>query len=456
MSVDIRDILYSQEKSPLDFKFDSLQAKPLHYYIPDYNDILRLNYIATSVKYASKIELKYKEIEKVMRKNGFRKFHAGTNRVVYVPYNDNTVVAKIAVDEVGIKDNPAEMNNQQHLKPFVTKVFDMSPCGVIAITERVHPILTKEEFIMVAEDVYDLLVNKIIGKYVLEDIGSKYFMNFGIRSSFGVVLLDYPYMYELDGKKLYCNKEINSFTHEHCGGTIDYDIGFNNLICTKCGKLYLAQQLEQDTEHKKIIIKGANEMKWERVINGQTVSSHNEEHRSIQPAKTVVKKESKSIPFTIEFSKNSSIENLITDKEKEKIEEVRKYNQEVSKELDDEMKNYIDTNSARKCVSMKEVSINNSNTINTKNEPTEYRIKSFESIFDIFNSESSRYRIGDKIFVDDGMSCTYKVINTPVKSPDDLEYIEEDHSELLQPGEIGYGLSDKDFEEPDPSIADKY
>lgn len=184
MPVDIRDILYSQEKSPLDFQFDLLQAKPLHYYIPDYNDILRLNYIATSVKYASKIELKYKEIEKVMHKNGFRKFHAGTNRVVYVPYNDNTIVAKIAVDEVGIKDNPAEMYNQEYLKPFVTKVFDTSPCGVIAITERVHPILTKEEYALVAEDVFDLLVNKIIGKYVLEDIGNRYFMNVGVRQGY--------------------------------------------------------------------------------------------------------------------------------------------------------------------------------------------------------------------------------------------------------------------------------
>lgn len=95
-------------------------------------------------------------------------------------------------------------------------------------------------------------------------------------------------------------------------------------------------------------------------------------------------------------------------------------------------------------------------SINTKDEPSIYKIKSFESIFDMFNSDSPKYKIGDKIYVDDGLSCSYKIINLPVKSADDLEYIEDDNTELLQSGDIGYGLSDKDFDEPDPDIADKY
>lgn len=443
MAVDIRDILYSQEKSPLEFKFDLLQSKPLYHYIPNYSDIQTLNNIATSVKYASKIELKYSEIKKIMHKNGFRYLHAGTNRVVYVPYDDNTIVAKIAVDEVGIKDNPAEMNNQHYLKPYVTKIFDMSPCGTIATSERVHAILTEKEYLLVAPDIYDLMVNKIIGKYVLEDIGSLYFMNYGIRKSFGPVLLDYPYMYELDGKKLYCNKE-DLRSNLYCGGMIDYDIGFNNLICTKCGKTYLAQQLKQDTQNKKIIIKGANEMKWERVINGEVVSNHNEEHRSIQPAKKIVQKESSSVPFTVEFSRTTSIENLITDKEKEKIEEVRKYNQEFADDIGSIKYNQDKPHSIR------EVSINNIQQ--SEGIPT-HRVKSFENIF---TALFKPFNIGDIIFVDDGMECSYKVINVPVNSPDDLDYIEDNHNELLQPTDIGYGLSDKDFEEPSSDIVDKY
>ena len=30
-------------------------------------------------------------------------------------------------------------------------------------------------------------------------------MNYGLREGFGPVLLDYPYVFELDGRKLICN-----------------------------------------------------------------------------------------------------------------------------------------------------------------------------------------------------------------------------------------------------------
>lgn len=37
----------------------------------------------------------------------------------------------------------------------------------------------EDEFKHMAEDVFHVLVNFIIGKYVLEDVGTKYFMNWG-------------------------------------------------------------------------------------------------------------------------------------------------------------------------------------------------------------------------------------------------------------------------------------
>ena len=40
----------------------------------------------------------------------------------------------------------------------------------------------------------------------MADIGTNFFMNWGIRPGFGPVLLDYPYVYELDG-----NKCVNHF-----------------------------------------------------------------------------------------------------------------------------------------------------------------------------------------------------------------------------------------------------
>lgn len=76
----------------------------------------------------------------------------------------------------------------------------------------------------------------------------------------GPVLLDYPYCYKLDGKKLFCNK-VDPITGMRCDGEIDYDEGFNHLVCTKCGKIYLASDLRDNKSDNKIVIKGGTEMK---------------------------------------------------------------------------------------------------------------------------------------------------------------------------------------------------
>lgn len=258
---DLLNILYSKEKSPLEFQFDSLWAPSLYNFLTQ-EDINQLRTIATSLRYSSRIEAKYKAIDEIMRRRGCKKFHCGTNRIVYSIYEYPNLLIKIALDRVGMDDNPAEYKNQFLLKPFVTKVFEISQCGTVALVERVQPITSREEFSSIAGDVYDLLTSCIIGKYVLEDIGSKYFMNYGLRNGFGVVLLDYPYVFELDGNKLYCNKK-DQYTGV-CGGLIDYDEGFNHLVCTKCGKKYLATELKSEIKAKRIqVIKDEDESELE-------------------------------------------------------------------------------------------------------------------------------------------------------------------------------------------------
>lgn len=253
---DILNILYSKERSPLEFKFDSMFVPPMYNYLTQ-QDILALNKIATSIKYSSRIEMKYKAIDDILRARGFKRLSAGTNRVVYSYLEDTRFVLKVAIDRVGINDNPNEYRNQFLLKPFITKIFEVSPCGTVAMVERVQPILSKAEFMSVADDVFDLLNTSIIGKYVLEDIGTKFFMNWGLRVGYGPVLLDYPYLFELDGNKLFCNKKFQN--GEICDGLIDYDDGFNKLYCTKCGKDYLATELKKNIENKIIIQKGSDD-----------------------------------------------------------------------------------------------------------------------------------------------------------------------------------------------------
>lgn len=257
--VDVLDILRAKQISPLEFQFDSLWIPPMYHYLTQ-QDIDALRNIATSIRLASKIEQKYQMIDNIMRARGFRRFAAGTNRVVYSFLEDDRFVAKIAVDRVAMQDNRLEFENQFLLKPYVTKMFYTSPCGTVGFAERVLPIKNKEEFRQIAGDVFEILIHKVLGKYVVEDIGTKYFMNYGVRVGFAPVLLDYPYVYKLDGKKLFCNK-FDPDTGMYCDGEIDYDVGFNHLTCTKCGKTYLARDLQDDSIENKIVIKGGNTMK---------------------------------------------------------------------------------------------------------------------------------------------------------------------------------------------------
>lgn len=263
----ILDRLKSRNVTVDEFNFDQLKAPPLSMFLSPF-DIQELTSIATSVKLSGKPEERYKLIDNVMKRRGLIKFLSGTNRVTYRHPEFPDILFKVASDAVGMKDNPAEFRNQQFLKPFVTKIFEVSPGGVVAITERVNPITSREEYLTVADDVFEMINEWLVGEYVLADIGSKFFMNTGVRRGFGVVLLDFPYVYKLDGNKLYCNKpDYNSPTGK-CDGIIDYDDGYNILHCTKCGAIYKAKELEVKIKNNEIINLDEGETKMKVKISG--------------------------------------------------------------------------------------------------------------------------------------------------------------------------------------------
>ena len=101
-------------------------------------------------------------------------------------------------------------------------------------------------------------------------------MNWGVRRGAFPVLLDYPYVYKLDGAKLICNKPDPYSETGYCGGDIDYDDGFNHLFCTKCGKNYFASDLKerQDKSQPSILVETKGDIKMNvMVMKGDTVVS---------------------------------------------------------------------------------------------------------------------------------------------------------------------------------------
>ena len=241
---DIAALYFRRRLEDGGFDWEHFTHAPISSYI-SLPEIQYFDHIATSAKLAGKSKrYKIDMMSEVLRPKGFIYMTAGTNRVVFRNDYDQSFLLKIGFDSTGINDSLREFHNQEVLKPFVPKVFDVSARGTIGLVERVHPILNRAEFTSVAGQIFDILNKKILGKYVLEDIGTDFFKNWGLRDGFGPVLLDYPYVYEIDGSKLVCNKPLPDGTL--CKGLIDYDDGFNTLVCERCGRRHTAKRLAKN------------------------------------------------------------------------------------------------------------------------------------------------------------------------------------------------------------------
>lgn len=239
-------LLFTGTTTPMEFEWEQLAPDVDLYQLVTQEDIDYIHGIITSARYSGNSRLRISKIDEIMKFRNFTKFAGGTNRLVYIHPMAPNMVFKVAVDAVGIRDNPSEYYNQKLLKPFCTKVFQCSPCGTIASFQRVEKITSEEEFLSVLDD-YILLMEVLVdGKHVFDDIGAKYFMNYGIWKGKGLVILDFPYMYEIDGSKLTCKNILDDGTI--CNGEIDYTKTFDEIRCTKCGRIYRAGDLAKTPE----------------------------------------------------------------------------------------------------------------------------------------------------------------------------------------------------------------
>ena len=384
----ILDRIRSKLTTTEEFNFDKLSAPPLYMFFSP-ADIYELYSIAKSIKYAAKPKERYKAIDNVCKRRGLVKFAAGTNRVVYKHPEFPNILFKIAADDVGLGDNPAEYKNQFILKPFVAKTFEVSPCGTVAIVEKCNPITSREEFISIADDIFEMLSEWLVGKYVLADIGAKFFMNWSTRVGFGPVLIDYPYCYEVDGDKLYCNKpDMNSITGT-CDGEIDYDAGFNFLMCTKCGRIYKARELEKkmkDNElilerrkgeiNMKIVVRGGSKNIDKTVETGSYNKNFTEEGVEALPRNNFVKTNRNNKTVTINLKELTAgitkEENIIREEEtgEELVEDIKEEIPVVEVvESDDESTSIINensiTNKHHNTMAVNGVLVNNSNENHT-------------------------------------------------------------------------------------------
>ena len=272
---DIKKVLYATKKPDsltiMRAQFDSIQGPSLRSMLTE-QDIAQLYTIIMDPKLSANLPSKHKAMNEYLKARGFYKFASGTNRIAYRYAYNNNIILKVAVDKTGLSDSLREFQNQEKLKPFVCKIFDVHPTGIAAVVERVTPITSHKTFALVMSDYYDIMTKFFIGRFVMEDIGEEYFMNWGLRNNFGLVLLDYPYLYELDDARLYCNERDRRYPGTICGGEIDYDIGFNRLVCKKCGREYPAKELARSIQERRITMVRTNVNSFNvRVMRGDKV-----------------------------------------------------------------------------------------------------------------------------------------------------------------------------------------
>lgn len=270
------DVLYTSP--PMDRQLSIFETMPRPCYLLQLftiDDINRLNAIAKSKKLSSNPNKKLSMIKQIMEARGFKRLAGGTNRICYKYMEDQRFVVKVAYDHVGLSDNISELYNQEILKPFCCKVFEVSPCGTVGLFERVIPITNREQFEQISDEVFEIIIKKFLGKYILADFGTKFFMNWGFRKGYNPVILDFPYVYELDGHKMYCNRPDPSEPSGFCGGEIDYDDGFNSMKCLKCGKTFLISELRKAIEDNtgEIYIKKEDSNMVIKVTRGDKVIS---------------------------------------------------------------------------------------------------------------------------------------------------------------------------------------
>ena len=245
--------LYSNDEQSREFDVNLLIAPTINSLIP-INDIDNLYYIAKSPRYSGNTDKKIKLLNDIMMKNGFKKIYKGTNRIVYKFLENQSFVAKVALDRAGLEDGPAEYKNQFLMLPFCTKIFEAHDSGAITFAERVNPIASAAEFISTQHDIFNLIVHLTSLGIVVDDAGLTKYMNYGIRYNnecrFGPVILDFPYVYRTSREKLICKNTITNpyGITEFCGGEIDWDFGIEHLYCSKCGRKYTGLDLKVEDE----------------------------------------------------------------------------------------------------------------------------------------------------------------------------------------------------------------
>ena len=173
----------------------------------------------------------------------FTSLGSGTNRFGILI---DGYAVKFALDEDGMVDNRREFLYSKRLYPYVVKVYEAFPNGLVAVTEYVE-IFNLDAFYRYQNKMKEILsdISKVL---LVVDVGvtSKNYINWGIRytsSGEEVCILDFAYIYDVRYGTFKCNCDNETF--------LQYDSDFVNFICPRCGRKYSFAEIRRRVTRKK-------------------------------------------------------------------------------------------------------------------------------------------------------------------------------------------------------------
>lgn len=178
------------------------------------------------------------EVKNKLKEYGikFLPLGSGTNRL---GLQIEDAVYKIALDKHGMIDNKREFKYTDKLQPYVIKVYECTPDGLVMACEPFSP-LSEIEMVESREEMLEIL-GKISKHFFIGDIGCNKdnYANWGRRKTDKRLgILDFAYIYSVDYNTFRCNQcEARGF--------LRYDKNYVNLICPHCGAEYTFGQIRR-------------------------------------------------------------------------------------------------------------------------------------------------------------------------------------------------------------------
>lgn len=223
-----------------------LHSRILQYF--DIDTLIEINYImkadiTNSERGAKIIAL----LSEHVRKKGGKLLllGSGTNRI---GLQIEDCVFKIALDIHGCIDNRREFKYTDKLQPYVIKVYECLPDGLVAACE-VFNSFTKDDWELpeVKDSVMEVL-QEVSKNFFIGDIGysSKNYANWGFRKTDKRVgILDFAYIYTT-------SYHIFSCVNPNCRtrAFLQYDSNYVDLVCPACGKKYTFADIRKRISRK--------------------------------------------------------------------------------------------------------------------------------------------------------------------------------------------------------------